>query len=89
MRGIEESISEVRKTATMNSADLRKVEEQVNELKLEIKKEMRDESRERKARELNVVMHGVEENREEGKSGRDKWEWDMLTCRNIFRSLDL
>ena len=104
MRGIEESISEVRKTATTNSADLRKVEEQVNELKLEIKKndnvvtreeleafkkEMRDESRERKARELNVVMYGVEENREEGKSGRDKWEWDMLTCRNIFRRLDL
>ena len=34
-------------------------------------------------------MYGVEENREEGKSGRDKWEWDMLTCRNIFRRLDL
>ena len=104
MRGIEEEIKEVKKTAGENSAGIKKVEEQVNQLRNEIKKhdnvvtreefeaykrEMSEENKERKARELNLVLHGVKENTEEGASGRDKWYWDTQTCNNMFQALKL
>ena len=104
MRGIEEDIKEVKKAASENSTEIRRVEEMVNELKEVVKKqdnvvtreefeaykkERMEENRERKARELNVVMHGVVENPEEAATGRERWEWDMLTCRNIFKILNL
>ena len=104
MRGIEEAIQEVKKATADNQDEIRMVEGKVQELKESIKKhdnvvtreefeaykkERMEESRERKARELNVVMHGVVENNEEAATGRERWEWDMLTCRNIFRILNL
>ena len=104
MRGIEEAIKEVRKATSDNQDEIRMVEGKVQELQESIrrndnvvtreefeayKKERVEESRERKARELNVVLHGVVENNEETATGRERWEWDMLTCRNIFRILNL
>ena len=104
MRGIEEAIKEVKKATSDNQDEIRMVQGQVQELKDTIKKqdnvvtreefeaykkERMEESRERKARELNVVMHGVMENNEAEATGKERWEWDMLTCRNIFRILNL
>ena len=104
MRGIEEAIQEVKKATADNQDEIRMVEGKVQELKESIKKHdnvvtreefeaykkgRMEESRERKARELNVVMHRVVENNEEAATGRERWEWDMLTCRNIFRILNL
>ena len=34
-------------------------------------------------------MHGVVESTHKGATGRERWEWDMLTCRNIFSRLQL
>ena len=104
MRGIEEDIKEVKKTVGQNSAEIKKVEEQVNQLRGEIKKhdnvvtreefeaykkELSCESKERKAREMNLILHGVKENNQEGASGRDRWDWDVHTCQNIFQALKL
>ena len=104
MRGIEENIKEVKKATSENIAEIKRVEGMVMELKETAKKqdnvvtreefeaykkERMEESRERKARELNVVMHGVVETPDEAATGRERWEWDMLTCRNIFKILNL
>ena len=104
MRSIEEDLKEVKKTVSESNAEIKRVEGMVVELKETVKKqdnvvtreefeaykkERIEESRERKARELNVVMHGVMESPEEMATGRERWEWDMLTCRNIFKILNL
>ena len=53
------------------------------------KREISEESKEKKARELNLVLHGIKENTEEGARGRDKWNWDVQTCNNLFQALKL
>ena len=53
------------------------------------KREISEESKEKKARELNLVLHGIKENTEEGASGRDKWNWDVQTCNNLYQALKL
>ena len=89
MRGIEEDIKGVKRATTENSAEIKRVEEMVIELQETVKKqdnivtreefeaykrERTEENRERKARELNVVMHGVVESTHEGATGRERWE---------------
>ena len=104
MRGIEEELKEVKKVNIENSTEIKKVEEKVRELGEEVKKkgggvtkeefeaykrERRDESRERKARALNVVLHGVVEKGDEGATGAERWDWDIASCRNLFKELNL
>jgi hypothetical protein len=64
------------------------------ELALEQKRERRrreraEEMREREMRRKNVVMHRVEEAGEEVRTIEERRNWDLRSCDNIFRVLNL
>lgn len=105
LRGIESDLAAVKKVAAENTSGLHKVEEKVNELSREVqqknnnivtreefeayKKEVSNESKERKARELNVVIHGLGEHKDERAEGKERWDWDVKSCTELFREFSL
>jgi uncharacterized membrane protein YgcG len=52
-------------------------------------REERDETRERKDRELNVILHGAEECGAEVEGGAERIAWDRDGCLKLFNSLNL
>jgi hypothetical protein len=54
-----------------------------------IREEIAAEMREREIRKKNVIMHRVGEAGPEVKTLEDRKAWDMKSCNNIFRALDL
>ena len=94
---------EVKKTTGENSESIKRLEATVGELQNTVRNnegmtreefenhkwEEKQEAKEVKARELNVVIQGVAENMEKEATGHDRWDWDVKACENIFRGLKL
>jgi hypothetical protein len=66
-----------------------KLEQNMEQEREKIRNEMAEEMREREIRRRNVVMHRVGEAGPEVKSVEERKAWDLKSCNNIFRALDL
>jgi hypothetical protein len=66
-----------------------KLEQNMEQEREKIRSEMAEEMREREIRKKNVVMHRVGEAGPEVKSVEERKAWDLKSCDNIFRALDL
>ena len=102
VRQIEEELAEVKKACDKNESGLLRVQENVGKLADEMAKQTKrieevvearnsnsitpEEWKERDMRRKNVVLHGVGEAPGDY-SGRDRWDWDLASCRNLFRAL--
>jgi uncharacterized protein YehS (DUF1456 family) len=98
MKEIEEDLKEVKQCTKNNTEAIISIEKRVEELtevakknggvsKEEIEAMMRaerDETRERKDRELNVVLHGAEECGDEVQGGENRMMWDKGECTKLF-----
>jgi hypothetical protein len=103
LRQIEEDMKTVKESTASNKEAIQSLEKRVEEVaeiakkseglsKEEFEKRMReegDEARERKARELNVIIHGVEECQDTMLSGGEKMRWDIQKCAEMFSSMEL
>jgi hypothetical protein len=104
MREIEAKLDEVKETCGQNAEGLRKVQDEVGKLTQTVVNQSKkieeaaaagascesvfDELRERELKKHNVVMHGMGEAPDEVE-GRDRWDWDMKSCENLFRALQV
>jgi alanyl-tRNA synthetase len=100
---IEEDLKEVKKCTTTNKEAIEQLERNVEEVAVISKKnegmtmeeiearlkEERDENRERKDREMNVIIHGISENKESELSGAEKMERDVRKCVSLFNDAGL
>jgi hypothetical protein len=104
VKQMEEKMTAMQHTMDQNVAAVKEVEHKVEKLDSAIQEKdesvkklvkdsefsIYDEMREREARRLNVVFHGVgEKESEEGDTGKDRAAWDRKSCENIFQALDL
>ena len=104
VKQIEEKMTAMQHAMDSNSAAVKEVDQKVEKLDSALKgKEDKmvkmvkdsefniyDEMREREARRLNVVFHGVgEKEHAEGDTGKDKAAWDKKSCVNIFDALEI
>jgi hypothetical protein len=103
LKQIDNDLKELKQTTTTNTAAIKNLEEKVAEVKEIAKKndgmskeefesrmkEEKEEARERKARELNVIMHGLEECRDSALGGDEKMRIDVQKCVEVFSVLDL
>jgi hypothetical protein len=58
------------------------------EFESRMKKE-EEERKERKSRELNVIVHGIDECGEETQGGEERMKWDMQQCSELFGIMEL
>jgi len=104
VKQMKEKMTAMQHTMDANVAAVKEVEHKVEKLDSAIQEKdesvkklvkdsefsIYDEMREREARRLNVVFHGVgEKESEEGDTGKDRAAWDRKSCENIFQALDL
>jgi Mg2+ and Co2+ transporter CorA len=103
MREIEEDLKEVKQSTKQNKEAITTIEKKVEELAEEVKRtegvskkdieEMmraeRDEARERKDRELNVILHGAEECGDSIQEGSERIAWDRAECLKLFNRNNL
>jgi hypothetical protein len=103
LKQIDNDIKELKQTTSTNKEAIENLEQKVAEVTEIAKKndgmtreefenrmkEEREEARERKARELNVIVHGLEECRDNTLSGDDKMKMDVELCVEAFRAMDL
>ena len=68
---------------------VRKVEETVSKATENCSNIVFEEFREREARKLNLVLHGVQEHEDSKAPGKDKQVWDRSMCVKICEALDL
>jgi hypothetical protein len=66
-----------------------KLEKNMEQEREVIRAEIAEEMREREIRRRNVIMHRVGEAGPEVKTLEDRKAWDMKSCENIFKALDL
>jgi len=97
---IKEEMEEIKKACEKNSSGLQKVQEEVNKLAEKVGKQERiavgaldetsvyDELREREQRKANVIMYGMPE-APSSHVGRQRYDWDLSSCKNLFRALKL
>jgi hypothetical protein len=102
MQEIENKIEEVKQSYTRNDGEIRKVESEVKKLAEKVERQGKmiekaaetvdgniyEELREREAKRLNVVMYGMGEAAEEA-TGRERWDWDIKSCENLFHALKI
>jgi hypothetical protein len=98
MREIEEDLKVVKQNTKSNTEVIEKIEKKVDELVEVVKKNEnitkedmeamlraeREETRERKDRELNAVLHGAEECGTEVEGGEARMAWDKEQCLKLF-----
>jgi hypothetical protein len=103
LKQIDSDIKELKQTTSTNKEAIKDLEQKVAEVTEIAKKndgmtreefenrmkEEREEERERKARELNVIVHGLEECHDSALSGADKMKIDVEQCVEAFRAMDL
>jgi hypothetical protein len=104
VKQIEEKITAMQHSLDANSAAVKEAEHKVEKMGIELQEKdekmesmvkkseinIYDELREREARRLNVVFHGIGEKRNvEGDTGKDRAAWDRKSCENIFVALEL
>ena len=102
MKEIENQLSEVKATCSKNEEGLQKVQAEVSKLAEKVNRQEKkveevaavsgqdvfEELREREARKLNVVMYGMGEAPAD-RTGFERWDWDMMSCKNLFTALKL
>jgi hypothetical protein len=100
LKQIEDELKEVKQTTASNVEAIQRVEKKVDELVEQAKKtdvltkddlearmrEEREEARERKDRELNVIIHGLEECDEEEAAAEERIKWDRSQCMEMAKS---
>ena len=78
------NIDDVRKMAEATRRELREHARQTENMKETLEMAMDEELREREARRLNLVIHGVQEVDPGIKNTRDRMDRDMEQCESIF-----
>jgi hypothetical protein len=66
-----------------------RVEQALEQEREKMRKERAEEMRERDIRKKNVIMHRVGEAADTVKTAEERRAWDMRSCDNIFRALNL
>jgi hypothetical protein len=103
LRQIENDLKEVKESTATNTEAIGKLEKRVEEVAEIAKKndglsreemtamlrEEREETLERKNRELNVILHGAEECGPEVQGGEERMRWDKEECLQLFNNLQL
>jgi len=103
LKEIEEDIREVKKSAATNTVSIQRIEKSVEEIQKKVesnksvtkeefesyKWEEKQETKEIKARELNVVIHGIKENPSKEATNLERQEWDARVCGELFLDLKL
>jgi hypothetical protein len=103
LRQIEEDMKAVKESTASNKEAIVSLEKRVEEVaeiakkseglsREEFEKRMReegDEAKERNARELNVIIHGIEECQDTMLSRGEKMKWDIQRCTEMFSSMEL
>jgi hypothetical protein len=99
LKQIDDDIKELKQNTATNTTSIQNIEKKVEELAVQAKKaegisksdfdarmkEEREEQRERKDRELNIIIHGVEECSDSTEQGEDRRRWDVQRCLTIFK----
>jgi len=102
MKQMEEEMLEIKRACEKNESGLQRVSDSVIRLEQRLERQeqgaggkatadhgsLYEELRERELRKTNVVMHGMKE-APEGFKGKERWDWDMKSCWNLFRALKL
>jgi hypothetical protein len=100
MKELKNKLDDMRQTCTKNAGDIKKMEAAVEKLSAEVQQQAKKvekaaesgkdgiykELRERETRRLNMVMYGMGE-AVEGATGRERWDWDIKSCTNLFTAL--
>jgi hypothetical protein len=75
----------------MDSVEVRqnKVEQALEQERERIRRERAEEMRERETRRRNVIMHRVGEAGEGVNTAEARKNWDLKSCENIFRALEM
>ena len=103
MRAVETKVTELSETVEEVKVDVQEVKGKISTLENLVKKseekvatvvEKNNESifeelREREARRLNLVIHGVSECDSEAATGRERQAWDKDQCVKIFQEMEL
>jgi hypothetical protein len=78
-------------TRRMDSVEVRqnKVEQALEQERERIRRERAEEMRERETRRRNVIMHRVGEAGEGVNTAEARRGWDLKSCENIFRALEM
>jgi seryl-tRNA synthetase len=98
LKQIGEELEEVKKNTTTNTEAIKQLEKKVEEVVVLAKKtdgiskeemearlkEEREEVRDRKDREANVIVHGLDECEEQGLSGNERMELDTQSSIELF-----
>jgi hypothetical protein len=77
-----------RRVETVEARQTR-LEQEMERERERVRRERADEMREREIRRKNVIMHRVGEAREEVRAAEDRRAWDLQSCDNIFKALNL
>jgi hypothetical protein len=104
LKDIEAKIDKVKESCGRNEEGLKDIQEEVAKLTRTVESQGRkveeaaaagnnndsvfEEMREREMKKANVVMHGMREAPDD-MAGRDRWDWDMKSCENLFMALDI
>jgi len=104
VKQLEEEMEEMRTACDKNDSGLQKLQQDVGKLAEEVKQQAKkveetakttasgssifEELRERESRRLNVVMYGIGEAPAD-MTGRERWDWDLQSCGNLFSDLSL
>jgi hypothetical protein len=103
MKQIEDDMKELKQSTAGNTEAIKVLEKKVEEVaevakkadlmsKDEFEARMREEEeerRERRARELNVIVHGIEECGEETRGGEERMQYDIEQCAELFSVMEL
>jgi hypothetical protein len=96
MKEIERRLDAVEDTGKKNTEDIVRVEKNMDKLKEKLEKKaakgeeaMYEELREREAKRLNVVIHGMTEPEGNERNGEKRMEWDKKGVEEIFKILEL
>jgi hypothetical protein len=103
LKQIDDDIKELKQNTATNTESIQNIEKKVEEIAVQVKKndgitksdlearlrEEKDEARERKDRELNVIIHGIEECDDEAASNEERRGWDVGMCLDLFSSQNI
>jgi putative protein kinase ArgK-like GTPase of G3E family len=103
LKQIEDELKEVKQTASSNKEGLNSLEKKVEQIAEEVKKnksmsrqefedrmrEEKDEIRERKDRELNIIVHGVDECDGEVTEREERMKWDEQKFMELLSGTNL
>jgi hypothetical protein len=103
LKQMAEDIKEVKQNTATNTDSIQRLEKKMEEIVDQAKrtegiskndfearmKEEKEKQQERKDRELNIIVHGVEECSANTEQGEDRRRWDVRQCLNIFKDARL